>query len=366
MNAPTRTRIIPIYPLSLLDADLGVPVDVPPNSLSAPSDASPLIDPFQRRLRYLRLSVTDMCNFSCDYCLPNGYQGKRKPNELSVQEIRTLVLGFAQLGTRKVRVTGGEPSTRRDLPEVLEAIADCTGIEQLAISTNGYKLHKAYADWLAAGVQQINISIDSFDPQRFADITGHALLPDILSGVDALLDDGRARVKLNGLLRASSSEADFDAALAYVQNRPITYRFIEYMRTRDNAAGFEQEHLSAQWLEQALLQRGWQPMPRTDTAGPAQEYHHPDYVGGIGIIAPYGDGFCQNCNRVRVSAQGKLHLCLFDSACHDLRPALAGGDAEAITSVQRIMRALVAHKPEAHKLHQQNSGVMHNLSLVGG
>lgn len=339
------------------------------SSFTMPHHAAPnthLMDKFHRRLTYLRLSVTDFCNFRCDYCLPKGYTtngGKRPDNELSLAEITTLLHGFASMGTTKVRLTGGEPSIRRDLPDII-AIAHATqGITTVALSSNGYRLGKHLADWQTAGLSQLNLSLDSFDPDIFAKITGFDLLPTLLRDIDNLLATTDIRVKLNGVLRADTAFDTLIAALAFVKNRPVTYRFIELMQTSDNRNLFFAQHARSQHLRQYLLANGWQAQTRALDAGPATEYRHPDYVGGIGLIAPYAPQFCNACNRLRVSSQGKVHLCLFDQGSHDVRPFLSSGNtAGLIQALQNLMLS----KPEHHHLHANNSGIMTNLSLIGG
>lgn len=322
-----------------------------------------LTDQFNRQLTYLRLSVTDFCNFSCDYCLPNGYQGKRPRNELTLEEIKTLVTGFAQMGTQKVRLTGGEPAIRKDLTDIIAAIRQIPGINTIAITTNGYQLGKYQQQWVDAGLNQFNISVDSFDPKIFAEITGHNRLPQILADIDKLLVDERATVKINAVLKAQYAHDNLSAALDYVKDRHISYRFIEFMQTADNHQQFSTDYLDSQAIIQKLLQTGWTAQQSKATSGPATEYHHPDYAGSIGIIAPYSPRFCQSCNRLRVSAQGRLHLCLFDNINHDLRPFLQTQDP---IGLQAIMRKLITIKPEHHHLHRADSGMMSNLSQIGG
>ena len=331
--------------------------------LHTPNQDDALTDAYARRLTYLRLSITDVCNFRCDYCLPNGYDKKRPTDELSVDEIATLVRGFAELGTKKVRLTGGEPSLRRDLPAIIDTVANTNGIDKVCISTNGYRLGKQVQDWLEAGLSQINTSIDSFDPDVFAQITGHDILPKLLGDIDDVLTDGRAVIKINAILKAQHANATLSQALDYVRHRPVSFRFIEFMQTTDNSDLFFREHIRSQTLIDQLLDMGWQALPRRHTDGPAITYTHSDYAGTIGIIAPYAPTFCESCNRVRVNAQGKLHMCLFDSVNFDLREALQTNDT---TALKQQLHTLIPAKPEHHFLHDDDSGLMHNLSLVGG
>ncbi len=323
----------------------------------------PLTDNFQRQLTYLRLSVTDFCNFRCSYCLPNGYQGKRPDNELSTSEIKTLLQGFAQLGTTKVRLTGGEPTVRRDLPHIIDIAKSTQGIDTVAISSNGYKLGKHLSTWQSLGLDKLNLSIDSFDRAIFRQITGFDGLDDLLIDIDHLLATTDIKLKLNGILMANTAYDNLQSALNFVKERPVAYRFIEFMQTSDNSQLFFAEHASAKHIKAYLIEHGWTAKTRTHDGGPAIEYSHPDYLGSIGLIEPYAPQFCHDCNRLRVSSLGKVHLCLFDQKNHDIRPYLQACDHDGlIIALQNLMPI----KPEHHYLHSANSGMMTNLSLVGG
>lgn len=322
-----------------------------------------LTDGFSRKLTYLRLSVTDFCNFRCGYCLPNGYQGKRPDNELSLSEIDTLFSAFARLGTKKIRLTGGEPSIRCDLADIIGLAKSKTGIKTVAISTNGYKLGKHISAWQAAQLNQINLSVDSFDADIFKQMTGFDMLPTLLKDVDKVLESTNIVIKMNGILTQETAYDNLIKALDFVKNRPITYRFIEFMQTSDNRQLFFAEHQGGYWIKNYLTERGWTPKPKQSDSGPAIEYVHADYLGSIGIIEPYAKYFCDSCNRLRVSSLGKLHLCLFDSQNYDIRPYLSQND---ILGLQQSLMHLMPIKPEHHHLHQQNSGLMKNLSLIGG
>lgn len=325
-----------------------------------------LVDNFHRQLSYLRLSITDFCNFRCDYCLPNGYTanaGKRPDNELSVSEIDVLIQAFAKLGTTKVRLTGGEPSIRQDLPRIIELAKHTQGIQTVAVSSNGYRLAKHLSDWQTAGLNQLNISIDSFDPTIFKQITGFDILPTLLKDIDTLLATTDIKLKLNGILMADTAFDNLQSVLSFVKNRPVTYRFIEFMQTSDNKALFFAQHSSGQRIKDFLLENGWQSQRRASDAGPAIEYRHADYVGGIGLIEPYAPQFCDSCNRLRVSSQGKVHLCLFDNGSYDVRAFLANGDVDELVYA---LQSLMPIKPEHHLLKQNDSGIMANLSMIGG
>lgn len=323
----------------------------------------PLTDGFARRLTYLRLSITDFCNFRCEYCLPNGYQGKRPDDELSVPEIATLIRGFAQVGTQKVRITGGEPSIRRDVVEIIQTIKQTPGIETVAMTSNGYKLGKHLANWQAAGLNQLNISMDSFDASTFHKMTGFDTLPQLMTDMDKLLETTDIKLKINSILMAETAFENLMNAIDYVKDRRVTYRFIEFMQTSDNSDLFFAQHAQSDIITDYLLAHGWQTHERGSTDGPAIEYSHPDYLGRIGMIAPYAAHFCDSCNRLRVSSKGKVHLCLFDQGNYDIREHLQQDD---IAGLVDTLHSFMPIKPEHHHLHDSNSGIMHNLSLIGG
>ncbi len=327
------------------------------------SNEKTLIDPFKRRLRYLRISVTDLCNFKCFYCLPKGYQCKRPRNEISVNEIKNLVRGFATLGTEKIRLTGGEPTLRRDISEIIRVSKEPENIKKVAMTTNGWQIEKYYKEWRDAGLDQINLSIDSLNNQHFQDITGKNCLKNILHTLDDILTEQMFSVKINAVLLKDYGISQLDDALAFVKDKNISYRFIELMQTGDNYTFFKNNHFTGQSIIDTLKKRGWRAISREIDAGPAVEYTHPDYLGKIGIIAPYSKDFCTNCNRLRVTAQGKMHLCLFDSVAFDLRHLLGDNDEQAFVN---HIQELIAQKPKSHYLHDENIGLINNLSVIGG
>lgn len=325
----------------------------------------PLTDGYGRRFEYLRLSLTDVCNFRCSYCLPDGYRKQAGlPTNLTVSETGRLIAAFASLGLWKVRLTGGEPSLRPELLDIARTVAATPGIRKLAMTTNGYRLASRAADYAAAGISALNVSIDSLDPARFATITGHDRLGEVLDGIAAARLAGIASIKLNSVLMRGINDDELDAFIAFVQQHDLSLRFIEVMRTNDNPTFFERHHLAGAKIAAKLEALGWQPLPREAGAGPAVAYAQPGRPGQIGIIAPYSKDFCATCNRLRVSARGKLHLCLFGDYGIDLRPLLQD-DSQHDALVARIA-ALTATKAPAHRLHEGNSGGTPHLASIGG
>ena len=322
-----------------------------------------LTDNFGRRFYYLRLSITDVCNFSCDYCLPDGYQCNNDREFLSLAEIKRVASAFADLGTEKIRITGGEPSLRKDLPEVIRLCKQTPGIKKVAITTNGYKLPQHLPQWLDAGIDAINISIDSLDPRQFHAITGHDKLDTILKGIDMAIADGRPKIKVNTVLMREYNAYDIQSYLDWLKDTPITLRFIELMQTGDNQAFFDAQHVQGARIKQNLILDGWLPVIQNKSAGPAQEFYHPDYQGKVGLIMPYSKDFCNTCNRLRVSSLGKLHLCLFGEQGLSLKEHLQNDD---LTPLKKQIVSLLDDKQATHYLHEKLSGATTNLSMLGG
>ena len=323
-----------------------------------------LVDGFGRTFPYLRLSLTEACNYRCSYCLPNGYQADGRPSFLTLEEVQRLVRGFAAVGMRKIRLTGGEPSLRKDLPSIIAAVSATPGVQKIALTTNGCLLPRHVRLWREAGLTALNVSLDSLQSARFAAITGHDRFDEVMEGVEIAQGLGFDAVKLNAVLLRGLNDDELPAWMAFLRSRDIAIRFIELMRTGDNQAYFERHHYRAEALEQQLVDAGWSLQPRAPDAGPAREYAHPDYRGRIGIIAPYSKDFCAGCNRLRVTARGDLRLCLFGDFGIPLRPLLQSDD-DHDALVGRVATQL-GLKAAGHGLHEGNTGITPHLASIGG
>jgi GTP 3',8-cyclase len=324
-------------------------------------------DNFERKFYYLRLSVTDVCNFKCTYCLPDGYRvniDSKKPSFLTLPEIKRVASAFALGGTSKIRLTGGEPSLRRDFTDIVAAVAAVPNITTLAMTTNGYRLEKNVDQWRSAGLTHLNVSVDSLDPRMFYQITGQNKFHQVLAGIDASLASGFDVVKINVVLMKHYNDAQLPAFLQWIKSRPLQLRFIELMQTGEMDSFFEKHHLSGMKILDYLLAQGWQEQARGRADGPARVFSHSDYQGEIGLIMPYSKGFCQSCNRLRVSAKGKLHLCLFGESGVALRDLLQD-DCQQSELMERITGAL-KQKSETHFLHDGHSGATPHLASIGG
>lgn len=321
-------------------------------------------DAFGRRFPYLRLSVTDVCNFRCGYCLPDGYKPSGCDPFMNMDEIMRVARAFEGLGVWKIRLTGGEPTVRPDFADIAREIAALPGIDRLAFTTNGYRLPERAREFFDAGLRAVNVSIDSLDPAKFRDITGHDRLDEALDGIDACFDAGFESVKINTVLLKGWNDGELDALIDFVADRDISLRFIELMRTRDNVDYYKTHHLSGAAVTEKLQSRGWRELPRKPGAGPAREFAHEDSRGTVGLIAPYAKDFCSTCNRLRISAKGALHLCLFGEGGYDLRPLLQSD--EQIEDLQDRIMALMNFKKSSHFLHDDNSGATPHLASIGG
>ncbi len=325
---------------------------------------SQLQDNFGRRFHYLRMSVTDVCNFKCTYCLPDGYHPDGKPKFLALNEIENLVGAFAEVGTQKVRITGGEPTLRKDFTDIIRIVADNPKIKTIATTTNGYRLAKHAQEWYDAGLRRINVSADSLDPRMFYQITGENKFDEVMRGIDAALEAGFERVKVNAVLLKGLNDKDLLRFLHWIKHVPIDLRFIELMETGLGHDYFQQHHLAGAAIKQQLLESGWQLDLAAVDDGPAQNFSHADYQGRIGLIMPYEQNFCASCNRLRVSAKGKLHLCLFTEHGVELRDLLQHSNQQD-ELIERLHGQLQTKK-QTHYLHDGITGVTQHLASIGG
>jgi len=323
-----------------------------------------LEDGFGRTFRYLRLSLTEACNFRCSYCLPDGFKKCAGPGPLTLDELRRAATVFASLGLKKIRLTGGEPTIRPDFDAVAETVANVPGIQKLALTTNGYRLEKRAHTWATAGIRALNVSLDSLDPVTFHAITGHDRCLEVMRGIDAAFEAGFETVKLNAVLMKGVNDHEVDGFLALAKDRPLDVRFIELMETGDHAAFFRDHHVGADVITEKLAAEGWTPKLKAADAGPANDFVHSDFKGSVGLIAPYSKDFCASCNRLRFSSLGKLHLCLFGDFGIPLRQWLQSDDQ--MTEFRDRLIAAVRRKTASHRLADGVTGMTRNLSAIGG
>ncbi len=336
------------------------------DSSSSATENPQFVDRFSRKFYYLRLSITDVCNFKCTYCLPDGYHptGKKNSSFLNQAEIKRIVHAFADCGTTKVRITGGEPTLRKDFNDIVASVAQTSGITKVATTTNGYRMAKQVGDWKEAGLTHINVSVDSLDPRLFHQITGENKFHDVMAGIDRAFEVGYQQVKVNVVLLKQFNGHALPSFLNWIKDRPIQLRFIELMQTGEMDELFQQQHQSGVSIRNHLIANGWLLKVKEANDGPAQVFVHPDYQGEIGLIMPYEKGFCETCNRLRVSATGKLHLCLFGEEGVELRDLLQQDEQEK-DLIARIQGALDT-KSVSHFLQEGKTGMTPHLASIGG
>jgi cyclic pyranopterin phosphate synthase len=326
-----------------------------------------LKDNFGRSFPYFRISITDVCNFKCGYCLPNGYQKSENKKEfLSLEEIKRIGKALSELGVCKIRLTGGEPTVRNDFVEIIENLKSLPGINKVVFTTNGYNLKNIAKSVVNAKIDGINVSIDSLDREKFKFITGKDKLEDILIGLKALQELNFKNIKVNAVLLkgVNDSEQDFDGWQQFIESNNVDFRYIELMQTGDNLDYFKKYHVSANVFRDYLLKKEWIHQTAGFDSGPSKNYIHKDFRGKFGIIAPYSKDFCKSCNRLRITAQGDLRLCLFGDTGISLR-ALLQND-EQIPQLKDLINAQLNFKKESHYLELGNTGITPHLASIGG
>ena len=327
-----------------------------------------LKDSFGRKFPYIRLSISDICNFKCGYCLPDGYKIDKSDNRtfINIDEIGRLAKALSELGVSKIRLTGGEPTIRKDFFEIVKIIKKNSGIKKTVITTNGYKLDKIANDIKKSGLDGINISIDSLDPKTFKKITGHDRLEEILRGIKNLQKLNFRNIKINAVLLKgiNDSEKDFDSWAEFIKNNEIDFRYIELMQTGDNLDYFNKYHVPSKKFVDYLNNNNWIIQTFGKDAGPAKNYLNPKFKGKFGVIAPYSKDFCKSCNRLRITAKGDLRLCLFGNTGINIRH-LMQKDSQLEELKDLILKQL-NFKKESHYLEIGETGLTKNLSTTGG
>ena len=323
-----------------------------------------LVDPFGRRINYLRLSVTDRCNMRCRYCVPEQGVGKLSHQEvLSYEELHRIARAAVSLGIEKIRVTGGEPLVRRDIIPFLSGLSALPGLRQLVLTSNGALLEQMADELRGAGVQRLNISLDSLDAANFGAITRQGDLSRVLAGI-AAADRAGFPIKINMVVMRGVNDHEIDAIASLAVERPYSVRFIEYMPSAREER-WQSLVLSGQEILERLSARfPLVPIERNGLAGPAREYRIVGAAGTLGIITPVTGHFCAECNRIRVTSTGKAKSCLFSGDELDLKPFLAEPDDRLL---EEALRGIVVRKPDRHEISPQSAGhTPFAMSAVGG
>jgi cyclic pyranopterin phosphate synthase len=323
-----------------------------------------LIDPFGRYISYLRLSVTDRCDFRCFYCLPKGFKGFVQPETwLSPTEIERVVQVFADLGVSRVRLTGGEPLVRRDCLEIARRIGALPGIDDLSLSTNASHLAAHAPTLRQAGVGRINVSLDSLDPARFRSITGGSL-GRVLAGLMAAKQAGLAPIKLNMVVLRGINDQEIGAMVEFCLEHGFTLRFIEAMPMGDSGRSARDHYLDLREVRETLARHYPLEPAVMPGGGPASYVRVADTELRIGFITPISQHFCETCNRVRLSVEGTLYLCLGQQDKLELRPLLrAGADYQTL---REAVAAAIRRKPARHEFQEHPEKVVRVMALTGG
>jgi cyclic pyranopterin phosphate synthase len=330
-------------------------------------NAISLIDGFNRPITSLRVSVTDKCNLRCIYCMPEGgLPWLRRDEILSYEEIAEVVAAAATAGVRTIRLTGGEPLVRRDLSRLVAAIAAIPGIEDIALSTNGLLLEEQLPELVAAGLRRINLSLDTLREDRFEAIARRPGLDAVLRAIDAAISAGLTPVKINCVVMREKNDDELTAFAELTRTRPIFVRFIELMPVHENLGMQRDAYVAAsEMLERIAATGELHPVDGPAGNGPARYFAFAGAQGAIGVITPLSHDYCNRCNRVRLTADGRLRLCLFGDHALDLRsPLRSGATREELADV---FRSAMLIKPERHHLRLgEASSAMRAFSEIGG
>lgn len=328
----------------------------------------PLIDRFGRTINYVRLSVTDRCDLRCVYCMADDMQFLPRREILSIEELALLGEAFVALGVTKLRITGGEPLVRKGVVELLQRLSALDGLRELCLTTNGTQLPQ-YAQALKdAGVTRLNISLDSLNPDRFRQLTRVGDLAQVLAGIKAAQAAGFSRIKLNCVALKHYNADEVPNLVRFALDQGLDISFIEEMPLGQiNDHGRAAEFISSERLREQLAAFSLRPLAKDAAdAGPARYWQAPGYDSRIGFISPHSENFCGSCNRVRVTATGRLLLCLGQEHSLDLRPSLRLPDPLRRVSAQ--LQAAMALKPEKHHfdLSTEEPQILRFMNMTGG
>ncbi len=314
-----------------------------------------------RKIDYLRISVTDLCNLRCKYCIPEkGVPLKQHDDILSFEEIERIVREAAELGVTKVRITGGEPLVRRGISDLVRMVAAVPGIRDIALTTNGLLLAKQAALLKEAGLHRVNISLDSLDPDKYREITRGGDLEQVLEGIRIAREIGLTPIKINAVLIGGFNDSEIESFVELTRNEPIDVRFIELMPIGE-ASTWSSEHFIS---NDTVLKRvpGLMPLPVNDKTSPARYFALSGARGKVGLINPISSHFCASCNRIRLTADGRLKPCLNADTEISLLDSLRG---ENCLSTQ-ILEA-IRLKPESHNISGADyKPVSRNMHQIGG
>ena len=317
-----------------------------------------MTDSYGREINYLRVSVTDLCDLRCRYCMPADGVCKRDHSEMmDFEEIAMAVCAAAELGITKVRITGGEPLVKNGIVDICKVIADTDGIEEVCITTNGIKLPELAKPLRQAGVSRLNISLDTLNPDKFAYITRNGKLEDALSGIDAALNSGFDKIKLNAVLIGGFNDDEIEDLASLTLKYPLDMRFIEMMPMYDSGDFGAEAFIPYTVVTEKLPQL----IPLEKDGSVAKLYTLPDALGNIGLISPVSAHFCRECNRIRLTSDGKLKPCLHSSVEFPVKGL-------SYDEMKEVFKKAIYAKPEWHgQLDYINrSKAERNMNEIGG
>jgi len=323
-----------------------------------------LIDPFGRRIEYVRLSVTDKCNLRCFYCMPKGFKDFEQPDHwLTHDEIERVIKAFTELGVDRVRLTGGEPLIRKNITELSQRLTALPGLNDLSLSTNAVLLDKHADDLQTAGISRINVSLDTLNPERFKEITGGELQP-VLDGLMAAKKAGFTPIKINMVAMKGINDDEFEDMVEFCLKHDFTLRFIETMPMGATGDDATDHYLNLQVVKQQLAKR-YDLIPGVmPGGGPARYVQIKNTELRIGFITPISQHFCETCNRVRLSVDGTLYMCLGQEDKVELRPLLRKGISDE--ALKTALVDAIGLKPEKHEFKDKPLQVVRLMSMTGG
>lgn len=323
-----------------------------------------LTDKFGRTIEYLRLSVTDRCDLRCNYCMPEGFKDFEVPEDwLSFAELERVIRVFGELGTRRIRITGGEPLVRKNLTELASRLAALPGIEDLSLSSNATRLQKQAAPLKQAGISRINVSLDTLRADRFKEITG-GKIDKVLKGLMAAKEAGFQPVKINMVVMRGVNDDEVEDMVQFCIEHDFTLRFIETMPMGDTGRNASLQYIPLSEIHDRLAKKYTLIQTKMNGGGPARYVRVEGTELRIGFITPMSQHFCDTCNRVRLSVDGTLYLCLGQEASYPLRELLRAGITDEELK-QHILKAIDL-KPEKHEFSDKPEKLVRFMSMTGG
>ena len=317
-------------------------------------------DQYGRKINYMRLSITDLCNLRCEYCMPEeGIEKRPHKKNLSFEEMVDLVKAGVAMGIDKIRLTGGEPLVRHGIVELVKEIGQIPGIKDLTMTTNGILLPKYAKELKAAGLTRVNISLDTFDAEKFHKITRLGHVEDVFAGIKAAKEVGLSPIKINVVLINGFNDDEIETFVNYTMDNEVDVRFIELMPLGQSSDFAEHKYLSNDEVLKRVPEL--QPFVEKEKSGPAEYYQLPGAKGRVGLINPISKHFCKECNRIRVTTDGKIKPCLHSDHEIDILALRKEGK-----TYEEILLKAIEDKPEKHHINEHEKQLLRNMNEIGG